>query len=68
MLNEDNLNKLKHESFKEDNFEQIENFNEYEKFLLGSYFNKLVNTLNKMHDQLKAGANSIENTKEFYTN
>ena len=50
MKNEDDLKKLKHESFKEENYDQIENFNEYESFLKNSYFNKLVNQLNKMSD------------------
>ena len=68
LLNETDLKKLKHESFKEDNFDQIENFNEYESFLKNSYFNKLVNQLNKMFDLQKAGANSIDNTKEYFTN
>lgn len=67
MLNEENLAKLKHESFKEDNYDQIENFNEYERFLGNSYFNKLVNLLNKMFDLMKMGANSIENTKDFFS-
>ena len=33
MLNENDLKRLKHESFKEDNYDQIENLNEYEAFL-----------------------------------
>ena len=62
------LKKMKHESFKEENFDQIENFNEYEAFLGNSYNNRLLNTLNRMFDNLKTGANSVENTKEFFLN
>ena len=40
-FNERDLKLLKHKSFKADNWEQAENFIEYEKFISGSYFNRL---------------------------
>ena len=50
MLNENDLKRLKHESFKEENYDQIENLNEYEAFLKASYFNRLVNHVNRITD------------------
>ena len=67
MMNENDLKRLKHESFKEENYDQIENLNEYEAFIKSSYFNRLVKHLNRVSDYMRASANSAENCKDFFT-
>ena len=60
------LQQLKHNSFKADNWEQVENFIEYERFLQNSYFERLSNLLNRIFDQIKASASSADASKESF--
>ena len=53
-FNERDLKQLKHKSFQADNWEQAENFIEYEHFLGNSYFQRLSQLLNRVHDTMKA--------------
>ena len=65
-FNQRDLKDLKHKSFQADNWDQVENFIEYENFLANSYFEKLCNLINRMHDQMKASSSNADAAKECF--
>lgn len=65
-LNEHDLKKLKITSFKEFNYEQIENFVEYEQFLAASYFEKLYSMYLKQVEVIKNAASNHDYVQEVF--
>ena len=67
-MNDRDLKSLKHNSFKEDNYDQIENFVEYEQFLQRSYFQRASSLLSKMHTLMKGSIVNSDFSKDMYGN
>ena len=65
-FNERDLKELKHKSFKADNWDQVENFIEYERFLKSSYFSKVSVLVSRFHDQVKASSSNAEAARECF--
>jgi len=67
-LNEQDLRRLKLNSLKEDNFDQIENFIEFEGFLQKSYFHHVQAMLNRQYDLVKNSASNPDYGRDFFKN
>lgn len=67
-LNMQNLKTCKANALKDNNYDQIENFIEYESFIVNSYFNQLMRFFSYLIDFIEQGATVPEFSKTFFTN
>lgn len=65
-FNERDLGNLKIDAFEEGNYEQIENFIDYQRYLDCSYFSYLMKHVNLCFALIKAGSTNIDEIKDSF--
>lgn len=67
-LNDRDLRQLKTNAIQEDNYDQIENFVEYERFLHRSYFPRVTSLLNRLCSIMKGSITNSDFSHDNYLN